>query len=127
MDTPNQISVKNFFENKTIFLTGATGFLGKFIVEKLLTSCHVKCIYFLLREKKGQTVGDRLKTYKDDQIFKFRTNPTALDVLVPISGDITVQGLGISEEDREKLITEVNIVIHSAATVKFDEELRYVV
>lgn len=124
MDTPNQISVRNFFENKTIFLTGATGFLGKFIVEKLLNSCHVKRIYILLREKKGNTVKDRIKTYKDDQIFKFRTRPEALNVLHPISGDITVQGLGIRNDEREKLINEVNIVIHSAATVKFDEELR---
>lgn len=124
MDVPNQISVRNFFENKTIFLTGATGFLGKFIVEKILNSCHVKHIYILLREKKGTSVKDRLKIYKDDPIFKFRTCSEALNVLVPISGDVTVQGLGISDNDREKLINEVNIIIHSAATVKFDEELR---
>lgn len=124
MDSVNQISVKNFFENKTIFLTGATGFLGKFIVEKLLTSCHVKRIYFLLREKRGHSVQERLQTYKDDQIFKFRTKPEALDILSPIHGDITVEGLGISDECRKKLIDEVDVVIHSAATVKFDEDLR---
>lgn len=119
-----QISVRKFYENKTIFLTGATGFLGKFIVEKLLTTCGVKKVYFLLREKKGHSVEERLETYKNDQIFKFRTNPEVLNVLVPIHGDITVQGLGISEEWRKILMQEVDVVIHSAATVKFDEDLR---
>ena len=32
-------------------------------------------------------------------------------------------GLGMSDQDRENMKREVNIVFHSAATVKFDEEL----
>ncbi len=42
----------------------------------------------------------------------------------PIAGDLMEDGLGISIEDREFLQENVDIVIHSAATVKFDEQLR---
>lgn len=41
-----------------------------------------------------------------------------------ISGDVTKNGLGISESDHQTLIEKVNIVFHSAATVKFDEDLK---
>lgn len=41
-----------------------------------------------------------------------------------ISGDISLPGLGMSPEDRQKLAAEVNIVFHGAATVKFDEHIR---
>lgn len=44
--------------------------------------------------------------------------------MIPIPGDITLPGLGISKLDLEMLIRDVSIVFHSAATVKFDEPLR---
>lgn len=50
--------------------------------------------------------------------------PEALQKLKVIPGDVTKNGLGISESDRQILIERVNIVFHSAATVKFDEDLK---
>lgn len=32
----NNSPMREFFKNKTLFLTGGTGFLGKLIIEKLL-------------------------------------------------------------------------------------------
>lgn len=51
-------------------------------------------------------------------------NPDILNKIIPIAGDITMPELGISEEDQKILCTEVSVVIHSAATVKFDEKLK---
>lgn len=50
--------------------------------------------------------------------------PEALQKLKVIPGDVTKNGLGISESDHQTLIEKVNIVFHSAATVKFDEDLK---
>lgn len=47
-----------------------------------------------------------------------------LSKVLPICGDITLPGLGISKADMDMLIHDVSIVFHSAATVKFDEPLR---
>jgi len=43
-----------------------------------------------------------------------------------ISGDISLDGCGVSHDDAELLQEHVNIVFHSAATVRFDEHLRCV-
>ena len=118
------LSVSEFFRGKTVFLTGATGFLGKSIIEKLLYSCDVKQIYCLIREKRNKVASERLRDLMDDQIFKFRLKSEHIESkLTAIAGDISLPDLGISECDRSTLINTVNIIIHSAATVKFDEPL----
>lgn len=120
----NSLSVRKFFEGKVIFLTGATGFLGKSIVEKLLTTCDIGKIFILIREKKGKSVEERCRDFRNDQLFKFRTPAEKLNLVVPIAGDISADGLGLSHEDRQKVLSEAHIIIHSAATVKFDEPLK---
>ena len=40
-----------------------------------------------------------------------------------VNGDITEDNFGLDEESMSKLIENVNIIFHSAATVRFDEEL----
>lgn len=50
-----------FYSNKSILITGATGFLGKVLMEKLFrTSPHLKVIYILVRPKSGQTLQERV-------------------------------------------------------------------
>ena len=57
------------------------------------------------------------------QVFETlrRENVDVLKKLVPIPGDITSPNLGISKESEQILHENVSVVIHSAATVKFDE------
>ena len=46
--------------------------------------------------------------------------------IVPVVGDIAEENLGLSEEDWEMLQENIEIVFHSAATVRFDEDLKWV-
>lgn len=41
-----------------------------------------------------------------------------------VEGDIMEPGLGLSDQDTELLIHNVNVVFHAAATVKFDEVIK---
>jgi fatty acyl-CoA reductase len=57
----NGSQIAKYYKGKSIFITGATGFLGKCLVEKLLRSCYdLEKIYILVRQKKGQTPEQRL-------------------------------------------------------------------
>lgn len=58
----SQSNIQEFFKNKSVFITGGTGFLGKLIVNKLIRSCpQIKHIYLLVRDKKGKSVHERLE------------------------------------------------------------------
>lgn len=131
MDNNNNLNheseIGNFYRDQSVFITGATGFMGKVLVEKLLRSCSgVKHIYVLLRPKKGLDIRTRLQELLQVKIFdKIRDcDPKALNKVMAIAGDITRPGLGISDQDLALLVRDVSIVFHSAATVKFDEPLK---
>lgn len=47
-------SIAEFYAGKTLFITGATGFIGKVLIEKLLRDCsNISQIYILVRAKNG--------------------------------------------------------------------------
>ena len=43
--------------------------------------------------------------------------------IVPIEGDLTIEHLGISEQDRQLIVDNVDVIINSAASVNFDDPL----
>jgi len=45
--------------------------------------------------------------------------------VIPVAGDITADGLGIGDADRQHLESDVSVVIHLAATLSFTETLGY--
>lgn len=119
--------ISQFYAGRSVFITGGTGFMGKVLVEKLLRSCpDIKNIYLLIRPKRGQEVAARLNELLNSPLFDKlrRDKPIELRKVIPISGDITSEQLGISESDQILLCKTVSIVFHSAATVKFDEKLK---
>ncbi|XP_023036336.1 fatty acyl-CoA reductase wat [Drosophila willistoni] len=116
--------IQKFFYGANVFITGATGFLGKILLYKLFTSCPaINAIYILIRNKKGKTMDARLEEIFKDPVFN-KTNPKIRYLIKGISGDCSKPGLGLSSGDRKILTDCVNIVFHMAATVRFDEKLR---
>jgi fatty acyl-CoA reductase len=54
--------VTEFYRDRCIFVTGATGFVGKVLIEKLLRSCRgIDQIYLLIRPKTNVNVHYRLQ------------------------------------------------------------------
>jgi fatty acyl-CoA reductase len=53
--------VIQFYEGQNIFVTGATGFLGKVLLEKLRACPDVGNIFVLVRSKKGKEPIERVQ------------------------------------------------------------------
>lgn len=65
-----QLSIPEFYKGRSVFITGATGFMGKVLVEKLLRSCpDIERIYLLMRPSKGQSVECRLQDLINNQVW----------------------------------------------------------
>ncbi|XP_026674362.1 putative fatty acyl-CoA reductase CG8306 [Ceratina calcarata] len=79
----------------------------------------------MTREKKGSSVQERIERFfKKDVFDKLRAmNPTFTDKVIPIHGDLYQPDLGLSAEDRERLVKNVNIIIHNASMVYFEAKV----
>lgn len=119
-------SVKDFYNGKTLLVTGAMGFIGRLLLAKLMRMGNVKEILLLARAKKGKTHAERLDKVLSGFLFEDMSKYDAnfRSKLKLITGDMEVDGLGISGEDREYIEGHVEVVIHAAATVRFDEPLK---
>lgn len=49
-----------------------------------------------------------------------KASPDIFNKLIPVAGDVGQDNLGLSDKDRQTLIDNVNVVIHSAATLDFE-------
>ncbi|QYF93789.1 SDR family oxidoreductase [Massilia sp. PAMC28688] len=85
------------------FVTGATGFIGKRLVRKLLAR-KGSVVYFLMREGSRDKLADLLDYWGAP---KSRA--------IPVYGDLRESKLGISKDDSKKLSKEIDHFFHLAA------------
>jgi len=78
-----------------------------------------------MRPKKSVTPEQRVKQLTDPKLFNLLKDesPSTINKLKVIEGDVSLLNLGISPEDMQKLL-QCSIVIHSAASVRFDDPLK---
>jgi fatty acyl-CoA reductase len=128
--TSSDMTISEFFNEKCIFVTGGTGFVGKLVIEKLLRSCPgIDNIYVLCRPLKDKPINDRYQeiiSSKDFDLLRDK-NLQALSKIILIEGDMAKLELGISKKDQEILKEKVSVVINSAATINFNENLKVAV
>lgn len=115
---------------KRVGVTGATGFLGTALVERLLR-CVPGCeVVVLVRPGQRLSAADRTRReiLRNDCFDRLRNELGAsfeAEVerrLTTISGDISRDGLGLDAPSRQ-ILGGCDVVIHSAATVSFDAPL----
>ncbi|EFN74412.1 Fatty acyl-CoA reductase 1 [Camponotus floridanus] len=127
MDKETTLSIPTFYSGRSIFITGASGYLGKALIEKLLRSCpDTREIFLLMRPKTNMCIEERLQQILANSLFDRLRNerPHCFKKLIPLKGDIKIEGLGLSSVDRNTLIERVSIIFHVAANVRFDNTLK---
>jgi NAD(P)-dependent dehydrogenase (short-subunit alcohol dehydrogenase family) len=94
------------------FVTGASGFIGKRLVRKILDRKGTT-VHFLVRDRSAKRIAELLDYWGVDESRAF-----------PVRGDLALPGLGITAAERKKLDGKVKHFFHLAAVydLKADEE-----
>jgi len=114
-----EASITELNKQKAVLVTGATGFFGAHLVAELLTNsdCRVICMM------RG---GDELRM-RESLIWYFgqKKAEAMMKRISVVSGDIALDGLGMSEVEYTQLADQIVEIYHSAADVRHyaaDEE-----
>jgi fatty acyl-CoA reductase len=120
------------YSGKKILLTGGTGFLGTALVEKIFRSLpDLGHLYLLVRPSRGKSAAERFeKDVLGAAAFRGLREKLGEDFEEHVSkrvrvleGDVHAPSLGLGEDELFELSREVDVVIHSAASVIFDAPL----
>jgi thioester reductase-like protein len=102
-------------EPTRILLTGATGFLGAFLLRELLLQTQAE-IYCLVRSDDAESAKKRIQSSLEyysiwDEHLSYR--------IIPIVGDLAQPLLGLSEEQFREIASQIDVIYHNGAFVKF--------
>ena len=126
------LSVADALAGKRVLLTGATGFVAKVVLEKLIrelpglggislllrgSEAHAGAEQRFRAEVLSSSVFDRLRSTEPQRLAD------ALARLRFVTGDIAAPQLGLSRLAFEDLAQGVDVIINVAASVDFREEL----
>ena len=98
--TSPQPSANNLVTPKVVILTGATGFLGPYILSLLASDLQVSKIHCIAVRNSAH-----------------RLSLLATDKTILHEGDLTLPLLGLSKDTAQTIFREANVVIHNAADV----------
>lgn len=99
-------------------------------MEKLLWSCpDIKNVFIIVRGKKDKDVKERINEMVVSPVFNRirEKNPSALNKIIAFEGDITLDKLGMSDKDLQVFYDKVNVIFHSAASIKFNDPIKIAV
>ncbi len=102
-------------EPSAIFLTGATGFLGTFLLEELLQKTQAD-IYCLVRADNADSAKKKIQNSLESyelwqESFSSR--------IIPIVGELSKPLFGLSSEQFQALANQIDIIYHNGALVNF--------
>ena len=127
--------IREFYQDRTVLLTGGTGFYGQGLTAKILRYLPgVRRLYLVLRPGRGPGGATLPVEERLDELFKLvvferfrQEEPAAFaearQKVRALACDMQQPGLGLDEASRDELLAEVDLIIGNAASVTFDEPL----
>lgn len=100
---------------RAIFLTGATGFLGAFLLNELLRTSNAY-VYCLVRHAEIESGAQKLRTHLEHLGV---WSETFVDRIIPVRGDLSRPLLGLSQDHFNDLAERIDVIHHNGAHIDF--------
>ncbi|EAT48013.1 AAEL000928-PA [Aedes aegypti] len=123
MDVDRNLEVSEFYRGSTILITGATGFSGQVLLEKILRQLNPRKLYVLVRRKRGENARQRIKQLFNNVLFDQVRQDDLPVCVIPLDVDFDQEHLSFGESLRENLANEVTVVFNLMANVNFNEPI----
>lgn len=102
-------------EPASIFLTGATGFLGAFLLTELLQQTQAN-IYCLVRSADSKSAIRRIqKNLESYEIW----NQDFSNRIIRVLGDLSKPHLGLSSQEFDLMSSQIDVIYHNAAWINY--------
>jgi thioester reductase-like protein len=98
-----------------VLLTGATGFLGAFLLDQLLQQTEAS-VYCLVRAQDSAIA--RARIIQNLQQYKL-WQPSYDSKIIPLVGDLAQPQLGLSDQQLQHLAQTIDIIYHNGSMVNF--------
>lgn len=112
---PNGLTYNPDVTPTAILLTGATGFLGAFLLYELLQQTQAD-IYCLVRSANSESGKKRLQNSLKSYLL---WNESFSARIIPVIGDLSEPLLGLSEQEFQLMATQLDVIYHNGALVNF--------
>ena len=104
---------------RAVLVTGASGALGPHLVAELMRRDERLRVFALLRPSRQWTQRVCALRASIDALAADGGSPRSPERFIPIRGDILHPDLGLDTGDRDRLLRDVEVVIHAAARTRF--------
>ncbi len=109
------IPAGNYRDPSHIFLSGASGFLGAFMISEFVKSTRA-VIHCLVR---GQNEEDALEKIRKNMEYYYMWDDALLKRIKPVVGDLSKEKLGLSKELWDELAEITDVIVHNGAVTNF--------
>ncbi|XP_043494789.1 putative fatty acyl-CoA reductase CG5065 [Polistes fuscatus] len=123
------MSLREWYANREILLTGVTSELGQNLLEKILRTFPDAKVHVIVRTRNNLTNEERIKKiFASAGYARLRLEiPDAISRVKVYEGNLIYDSLGLNEKDRDIIKKKVNVIFHAAgphdAVFQFAEEL----
>lgn len=101
-------------EPQRLFLTGATGFIGAFLLCELVREFPQAKIYCLVRATNAYVGKQKIRQNLERYLL---WNNELNSRIIPVVGDLSLPCLGLNEQQFNELAREIDVIYHNGAFV----------
>jgi len=105
----------NLAQPNAVLLTGATGFIGAFLLDELLQQTQAD-VYCLVRASDVNLAQQRIKKNLESYLIWDESKTSRI---IPVIGDLAQPLLGLSKQQFDLLAQQIDVIYHCGALVKW--------